>query len=203
VRAGQRERHQHSKGAITSPARQLTKCALAINAARLVCQSHVCTFSVALGTCPCRQPQDLFLSLSLWRAAAGQIHNSLNRSCYAIVAWRSVSIPVFVHYILCYACNFADAHNTRASMCLELDLNIHLSAPESDDPAVLAADLSARDLQQQFLCVHAARTRGFTDTCSKLDPCRYKTSTNVKKVLSNFINRIGKNLICDNITWYC
>lgn len=62
-----RETRQLSKRAITS--QQLTR-------QQDWCDTRV--HSIALGTCPCRQPQDLFLSLR--RAAAGQIHNSLNRS---------------------------------------------------------------------------------------------------------------------------
>lgn len=46
-------------------------------------------------------------------------------------------------------------------MCLQLDLNIHLRIAERRPSiAPLAADLSARDLQQQFYSVHTA-DKGF------------------------------------------
>lgn len=157
--------HQHSKGAITSL--QLTKCVLSQSAGKTGVWLSRVHLVLLWERAPVANPRIYF---SLWRAAAGQIHNSLNRSCYAlymcaIVAWRSVSIPVFVHYILRSVCNFdrRDAHNT---LCLKLDLNIHLRIAERRP--CCAMDLSARDLQQQFLCVRAEDEGIRRHFCSKL-----------------------------------
>jgi hypothetical protein len=135
-------------------------------------------------------PTPGFISLSLagWRAAAGQIHNSLNRSIALLGTawvyirdcrlWRSVSIPVFVHYILC---------SLHAGVNV-FGIGFEYPLTHRRATTLLSACLSARDLQQQFLCVHAAWTWRFScrHTWSEFDTCRCKTQNIMDFYKSNF-----------------
>jgi hypothetical protein len=156
----EREMSAHSKGAITSPARQLTKCALAIKTGVSISCVRVCTFSVALGTCPCRQPQDLFLSL----AGGQQLGKYITHSIALLHSGYCMGVRLSPGGVWASLCLYI-IYSLHGRQCVWNWIWISTYASQSDDPALCAtadADLSARDLQQQFLCVHAAWTRGFS-----------------------------------------